>query len=116
MVQTKQDGTILLQIQRGISPAPSTHSAEATLRLQADAATWTALEAIAGASRGNCLDFDTISITIELEPYDTLAQHATAQLTMSDLLLWSLGEIDDAELSARLSYQPPTTAQPASNP
>jgi hypothetical protein len=110
IVQTQADGTILLQIQRRTTATSSL----ASLRLDADAATWAALEAIAVASRGNCLDFDALQITVVLQPPDANGRtsaptRATARVTLSNLLLWSLGEIDDAELTLRLYYQPPAS-------
>jgi hypothetical protein len=33
---------------------------------------------------------------------------------MGDLLRWSLGEIDDAELTLRVDYYPPVTPSPIS--
>jgi hypothetical protein len=105
MVQAQEDGTILLQIQ----PPPITSS----LRLTADAATWAALEAVAAASRSECLDFHTIQVTVILQSQSTLQElYATARVSLTDLLLWSLGEIDDAELTQRLDYNPPVTPTP----
>ena len=37
-----------------------------------------------------------------------------AQISMADLMLWALDEIDDAELAVRLDYQPPLAPRPVS--
>jgi hypothetical protein len=120
MVQTRENGVILIHLQR----------AEITngLRLDADAAVWTALEAI--TSRNDCLDFSTVQITVAFAPAPSTPSppandgdasqwmgqplHATAHVGMADLLRWSLGEIDDAELALRVDYYPPATPSPIS--
>jgi hypothetical protein len=105
LVQTQQDGTILLQLQRSHT-VPS-----GSLRRDADGATWAALEAVA-AAQGSCLGFNTVAITITFHLHNAPAQQATARVTLSELFSWSSGEIDDAELALRLDYHPPATATP----
>lgn len=125
MVHTQQDGTILVQIQR---PA----GIEDT-RLDMDASTWAALEAVTHG--GECLRFERVQVTVNYPatPLDDSgncpqahddtdnsggengtcqALHATARVNMADLVLWSFGEIDDDELSMRLEYQLPETQIP----
>jgi len=120
MVQTRQDGVILVQLQRPITTT--------ALRLDADSAVWTALQAV--ASQSSCLGHRTVQITVlftsptqdpacpegsqattrsadECQPL-----RATARVDMPDLLLWWLGGIDDAELTSRVNYQPPATPRP----
>ncbi len=115
MVHTREDGTILVQLQRAMTTD--------VLRQDADAAIWTVLEAI--ASQNECLRFSSIDITVRLgpsvpeitpqandqapSPRPNLELHATARVDMADLMRWSLGELDDAELSLRVDYYPPTT-------
>jgi hypothetical protein len=150
LVQTQADGTILLQLQR---PQTALHDPSLTspqnpkseiqnpksnsLRLDADGAIWAALEAVAAASRGDCLAFKVVNVTVLLPmpeppsrgppavarqgqgagPGDTSSSlRATARVALPDLLLWSLGEIDDAELALRINYQPPATTTPTSEP
>lgn len=133
MVQTHKDGTITVNLQR----SPDAHSP----RLGADAAIWTALEAVAA---GDCVDFDALQITVLLVTPNPAAEGprkpavadevltnanstygdtarasdqgslASARLRFADLMTWSLGEIDDAELTLRIDYQPPTTLPPVS--
>jgi hypothetical protein len=104
MVQTQEDGTILLQLQRSTTTS--------SLRLDADGAIWAALEAVAVVSQGDCMGFNTVQVTVLIQPPDHSPARATARVGLPDLLLWSLGEIDDAELALRLDYQPPTTHHP----
>jgi hypothetical protein len=107
LVQTQDDGTILLQIQRQPTASPG------GLRQDADGTTWSALEAVA-AAQSSCLGFHTVAITITIQSSDAPPQQATARVALSELFSWSSGEIDDAELALRLEYQPPaTTAPPA---
>jgi len=120
MVHTRQDGTILVQLQRPLVAD--------NVRLDADASTWAALEAVTDG--GDCLRFDHVQVTVDY-PGAGLddsagcapgqggagntpsgdnacpALHATTRATMADLVLWSLGEIDDEQLSMRLDYQLP---------
>jgi hypothetical protein len=98
-VQIRDDG-VLIQLQR---PTTLTTS----LRLEADAATWAALEAMAVAGRGDCLGLEAVRIDVTLQPPDAEPRHATAHVALPDVLLWALGEIDDAELTQRLDYEPP---------
>jgi hypothetical protein len=118
MVHTRENGAILVHLQRAVITND--------LRQDADAAVWTALEAI--DSRNDCLGFGTIQITVAFVPSSsTLALQAddgdasqwtgqglqaTARVGMADLLRWSLGEIDDAELTLRVDYYPPATPSP----
>jgi hypothetical protein len=111
VVQTREDGVIVLQIQHTRKEPPDTAST-ASPRLDADAATWTALEAVAVASRIACLGFHQVQVTIVLQSPQGSPLRATARASLTDLLSWSLGEIDDAELSLRVDYQPPTTPTP----
>jgi len=120
MVQTRDDGVILVQLQRPITTT--------TLRLEADSAVWTALQAV--ASQSSCLGHRTVQITVlftspvqnpacrEGSQVTTRSANAcqplraTARVDMPDLLLWWLGGIDDAELTSRVDYQPPATPEP----
>jgi hypothetical protein len=70
------------------------------------------LEAVAVASRIACLGFHQVQVTIVLQSPQGSPLRATARASLPDLLSWSLGEIDDAELSLRVDYQPPTTPTP----
>ena len=122
MVHTRQDGTILVQIQRPIVTE--------NVRLDMDASTWAALEAITHG--GDCLRFEQVEVTVDYASAklddaadcasvlddtggtpgtDSACQplQATAHVKMDDLVLWSLGEIDDDQLSIRLDYQLPAT-------
>ncbi len=120
LVQTKADGTILVQLQRPLITD--------SLRLDTDAAVWTALEAV--PSRGDCLGFDTVQVQVVISPArngtgteSALVDDcnvigcqrllATAKISVADLMLWALDEIDDAELALRLDYHPPTAPLPA---
>jgi hypothetical protein len=125
MVHTKQDGTILVQIQR---PA----EVEDT-RLDMDASTWAALEAVTHG--GDCLRFERVQVAVDypgtgLDDSGNCSQtrdendisggdngacqalRASARVSMADLVLWSFGEIDDDQLSMRLEYQLPETQRP----
>lgn len=121
LIQTRADGTIMIQLQRPLISD--------SLRVETDAAVWAALEAI--PSRGDCLGFDTIQVQVVISPArggahteSTLGDDcsasgcqgllATAQISMADLMLWALDEIDDAELAVRLDYQPPLAPRPVS--
>jgi hypothetical protein len=118
MVHTRDNGAILVHLQHtGITTG---------LRQDADAAIWTALEAI--ASHNDCLGFSTIQITVAFVPSSSTLPlqidggdasqwkgqglQATARLGMADLLRWSLGDIDDAELTLHIDYYPPATPLP----
>lgn len=125
MVNTQQDGTILVQIQR---PAVVEDT-----RLDMDASTWAALEAVTHG--GECLRFERVQVTVdypsgELDDSGKCSQahdardssggengacralRATSRVNMADLVLWSFGEIDDDQLSMRLEYQLPETQTP----
>jgi hypothetical protein len=127
MVHTQQDGTILVQIQR---PA----GVEDT-RLDMDASTWAALEAVTHG--GECLRFERVQVTVDYpgggldgsgncsqahdenddsggENSACQALRATARVSMADLVLWSFGELDDDQLSMRLEYQLPEMQTPES--
>jgi hypothetical protein len=111
---------ILVQLQRPITTT--------TLRLEADSAVWTALQAVASQSR--CLGHRRVQITVLFTSpaqnpaclegaqatapsvYGCQPLRATARVEMPDLLLWWLGGIDDAELTSRVDYQPPVTPGP----
>jgi len=104
MVHTQDDGTILIQFDRA--------AISGDLRLEADAATWAALEAVAG--QADCLAFSTVQVTVVFSSpargadlASSQGLRATARVGIADLMLWSLGGIDDAELTLRLDYQPP---------
>jgi hypothetical protein len=124
LVHVQDDGTIVIQLQRSINTG--------SLRFDADAATWTALEAVARG--GDCLGFGAIQVSVIFTPsaQDAAIQgnqcqdqeqitandtgrcqnlRAVARLSMADLMMWSLGEIDDAELAQRIDYQPPAVPQ-----
>jgi hypothetical protein len=125
LVHARKDGTILVQLQRIITSND--------LRLSADAATWAALEAI--TSDDDCLGFGEVRVTVVFsfsvaDPGFSLARcreppqagmhdptacpelRATARADMADLLIWSMGEIDDAEFARRVDYEPPVTPPP----
>jgi hypothetical protein len=146
MVQTLQDGTIVVRLQRPLITAPPSrmqavpanqlHQAvdamqvgtQTVSRFDADAAIWTALQAV--ASQSGCLDHSAVQVTVlftpstqnqacaEKTPMDTQGTsecqplRATARVGMPDLLLWWLGGIDDAELTLRVDYQPPAAIVP----
>jgi hypothetical protein len=146
MVQTLQDGTILVQLQRPLVTAPpsrtqavpanQSHQAvdamqvgtQTVSRFDADAAIWTALQAV--ASQSDCLDHSAVQVTVlfapstedracaEETPTGTQGAsechplRATARAGMPDLLLWWLGGINDAELTQRIDYQPPAAPVP----
>jgi hypothetical protein len=95
-----RDASVLIQLQR-----PTTLTTN--LRLEADAATWAALEAMAVAGRDDCLGLETLRVDVALQPPDAEPRHATAHVALPDVLLWAMGEIDDAELTRRLDYKPP---------
>jgi hypothetical protein len=129
LVQTEPDGTVLLQLQwpqssvlRQTPLALTARASEdaARSRLDADAAIWAALEVAARASREGCLGFQVLQVTVSFPgtcatagpapsegTNDCQAQRATARVRLTDLLMWSMGELDDAELSLRVDYFPP---------
>jgi hypothetical protein len=53
-----------------------------------------------------------VQVTIVLQSPQGSPLRATARASLPDLLLWLLDEIDDAELSLRVDYQPPATPTP----
>jgi hypothetical protein len=142
----RQDGTIVVQLQRPLitalpsrmqaTPANQMHQTvdatqvgtQTVSRFDADAAIWTALQAV--ASQSECLDHSAVQVTIlftpsqqnqacaEETPMGTQGTsecqplRATARVGMPDLLLWWLGGIDDAELTLRVDYQPPAAPVP----
>jgi hypothetical protein len=118
LVHTREDGTILIQLQRAASADD--------LRFAADAATWAAFEAV--AARADCQGLSTVQVTVVVasltqelplahcpcqEPSDTVTAgqggcgglRAIARIRVADLMMWSLGEIDDAELALRADYR-----------
>jgi hypothetical protein len=120
MVHAREDGTILIQIQKSV--------VSESMRQDADATTWAALEAV--TSGGECLRLDAVHVTVDYAPSVSEATsgcdqgpgssseatsagsacsglRVTARVGMKDLVLWSLGEIDDAELSMRVDYHVP---------
>lgn len=99
-VQTGTDGVILLHLKRS--------TANSNPRLVADAATWAALEAIALAGPDDCPGFRIVQVTVAIQTTRDHTSYATARAGLADLLLWSQGEIDDAELALRLDYRPPS--------
>lgn len=104
LVYAQTSGDIQVQIERRITDADP--------RSQADAAIWAGLEAVAVAGRDACLDFRAVQVTVVVTSDDRFPLHATARVSLPDLLAWSLGQIDDAELARRMDYRPP--APPAS--
>ena len=132
LAQTREDGTIIVQLYRPLT--------EGRLRLDSDAAVWTAMEAVADAK--DCLDLDALEVSVILEsghdqrsesvapaatasveaaektadgPTQTSLQtiRATARVRVADLIVWSLGQIDDAELSLRVDYELRASALPS---
>lgn len=121
LVHTQEDGTILIQMQRNVITE--------NLRFDADAATWAALEAVANGS--DCLGMNAIHVSVVFSPSAQNADlyegqcrkqstdeargadecnglQSVARVSVSDIMLWSLGEIDDAELALRIYYHPPS--------
>lgn len=122
LVHTQKNGTIFIQLQpTSIAENP---------RFDADAATWAAFEAIADSSA--CVDSSTAYITVIISPAEHNAGFLTSQcseqldgpttgtaecgrieavarVNVSDIMLWSLGEIDDAQLALRVDYHPSAT-------
>jgi hypothetical protein len=130
LVNALGDGSILIQIQRALNARNP--------RSDADAAIWTAFEAVANSS--GCHGFATVFVTAgpvdvttdasnPSKPQPTNGERATtaspngvagteeppAQVTraeararMADLLRWSRGQLDDAEFASRIEYTPPT--------
>lgn len=125
LVHTREDGTILVQLQRTMTTD--------ALRLDADGAAWAAFEAVADG--GDCRGLRTVKVTVVFtssaqsftssggqcqgfrggaEPNIGACErlHAMARVAVADLMMWALGEIDDAELARRVDYQPPATPSP----
>lgn len=120
-VQASTEGGLLIKLYQ-FSPAVDLSDesepqeiSPSDVRLKADAAVWTALEAIAVASQGNCVGFDTVTINLVFTPQDAHPIDATAQIGLPDILLWSSNQIDDLELSRRIDYAPPETPTPDSS-
>jgi hypothetical protein len=95
-----QDHTVLIKLQLPLT-------ATRNIRLAADAATWAALEVMAIAGRGDCLGLQNLQVDVALLAPGADPLHATSRVALADVLLWSLAEIDDAELARRLDYAPP---------
>jgi hypothetical protein len=111
LVQVLESNTVLIQIER------QQRSGEP--RRTADAAVWAALEAV--GHHGACLNLSGVQVVVFLSPPDNEScptpcepLRAAAWARMPDLWLWSLGQIDDAELARRLDYQPPREPDAAS--
>jgi len=126
LVQASADGTLLIQLQRPsanpglLGRADSTHlpskqggagelvAGDSThLRSDADAAVWLAFEALATAGRDACRGFRAVHVTVVIQSTDSRPVQATARVALLDLLAWSLGQLDDAELARRIDYRPP---------
>ena len=132
LTQTRNDGTVIVQLYRPLK--------EGRLRLDADAAVWTAMEAVAEAK--DCLDLDALEVSVIFESgYEQPSEsalpaatasvevaektvngptqpslrntRATARVRVADLMVWSLGRIDDAELSLRVDYELHVPALPS---
>jgi hypothetical protein len=105
LVQVLESDTILIQLERQF---PS-----GDLRRIVDGAVWAALESV--SHHGACLNLSGVQISVLLSPLENEncsttpcePLHAVARARMADLWLWSLGQIDDAELARRVDYQPP---------
>ncbi len=95
-----QDNTVLIQLQRPLIETRNT-------RLAADATTWAALETMAVAGRSDCMGLESLQVDVALWLPDADPLYATSRVALADVLLWSLAEIDDAELARRLDYEPP---------
>ena len=134
LVNAQEDGSILIQLQRVLVTN--------TPRFDADAAIWTALEAVASSS--DCVGFTTVFVTVGFvdtagdskntgrltftdRAFPTApaskgaddrgatrgqALQAEARANMVDLLTWTRGQIDDAQLALRIDYKPPATLSP----
>jgi hypothetical protein len=134
LVHTQDDGTIRIELQRTTTTD--------TVRLDADAATWAVLEAV--GSRTDCRGLVAVQVNVVLKPAlqnastsSTLCRgqsinpglalgtcrevRATSRVGMRDLLMWSFGAIDDAELAQRVDYRvmalpPPVTSDATAVP
>ena len=132
LTQTRNDGTIIVQLYRPLT--------EGRLRLDSDAAVWTAMEAVVDAE--DCLDLEALEVSVIFESGDDQPSEpappaatapveaaektvnepnqpglqtvrATARVRVADLMLWSLARIDDAELSLRVDYELRAAAFPS---
>jgi hypothetical protein len=126
LVHIEENGTILIEIQRELTTD--------TLRLDADAATWASLEAVANG--GECRRLKTVHVNVlfssphqgnssaddrcqELLSEAAIGSGACietrtmARVGIVDVMTWSVGAIDDEELAKRIDYQVPGTASPA---
>ena len=132
LAQTREDGTIIVQLSRPLT--------EGRLRLDSDAAVWTAMEAVVDAE--DCLDLEALEVSVIFESGDNQPSEpappaatapveaaektvneptqpglqtvrATARVRVADLMLWSLTRIDDAELSLRVDYELRASALPS---
>jgi hypothetical protein len=125
LVNIQSDGDVLIALERNLFTGDA--------RLYADGATWAALEAVADGRL--CLGMNTVTVRVMLSPSsessalstsncegtlkedtptspDCSPLQAVARANLSDIMLWSLGEIDDAELALRVDYHPPATTAP----
>ena len=134
LVNAQEDGSILILLQRALVTN--------TLRHDADAAVWTAFEAV--ASSAACLEFTTVIVTVGFvdtagdsknaekptstdrpfpaatgsrgadDPGTVRGQvlQAEARANIVDLVTWTRGKIDDAQLASRIDYRPPATPFP----
>jgi hypothetical protein len=122
LVHIQKDGSIFIQLQpTSIAENP---------RFDVDAAVWAAFEAIADS--GACVESSTAYVTVILSladdnsglsgsrcseqpdgPITSTTEcgrlEATARVNVSDVMLWSLGKIDDAQLALRVDYHPSAT-------
>jgi hypothetical protein len=103
LVRTDLDGAINVQLERQVASADHRAAADATI--------WTALEIV--SKQPECVRFQTVYVTVVLQPASTLQSeaaallHAEATVAYQDLMLWAMGEIDDEQLSQRVRYLAP---------
>lgn len=126
LVHIEENGTILIEIQRELTTA--------TLRLDADAATWAALEAVANGDE--CRRLKTVHVNVLFSsPQQTngsvdkrcqellseavsgsgecMETRTMARVGIVDVMTWSVGAIDDEDLAKRVDYQVPGSPSPA---
>jgi hypothetical protein len=126
LVHIEGNGTILIEIQRELTTD--------TLRLDADAATWAALEAVANG--GECRRLKTVHVNVLFSsPHqgnssaddrcqELLSEASSgsgacketrtmARVGIVDVMTWSVGAMDDEELARRVDYQVPGAPSPA---
>ncbi len=108
LVQALADGSLLIQLERPTAnPGPSVGTGSNHLRSAADAAVWLAFEALSGAGRDACQGFRTVHVTVVIQIADSQPVRVTARAALSDVLTWSQGRFDDAELARRVEYHAP---------